>query len=170
MATLYEIDQNIEQILETGFVYNEETGEIDTTLDEATLFQMLEDKFEDYAIYIKSREAFIASMRDEKKNLDERIKKEEKRTERLKTTLMTYMQKYDKRRIETPRAVATTRTTSKLIIDDEEALLEYCRENHRDSCITIKLETKPNKANIKKNIDDFTGMAHIEKSKSITIK
>lgn len=170
MATLYEIDRNIEQLLTTGFVFNEETGEIDTTLDEQTLYRMLDSKFEDYAIYIKSREAFRDSMRAEKKNLDERIRKEEKRIESLKNTLLTYMDKYDKRRIETPRAVASIRTSKITVIDDEEACIEFCRENHKDDCVSIHVDMKLNKANIKKQIEDFDGMAHLETNRNITIK
>lgn len=168
--TIYEIDQSIEQLLTSGFVYNEETGEIDTTLDEQTLYKMLEDKMEDYAIYIKSREAFTGDMRAEKKNLEDRIKREEKRIERLKSTLLAYMEKYGMTRMEAPRATVGTRINHKVIIDDEEALLDYCKKHHKDDCYTLNIAYKPVKSAIKKQIDDFEDMAHIETSKSISVK
>lgn len=168
--TIYEIDKAIEQMLINGFVFNEETGEVDMLLTPKTLDMMLDDKLEDYGLFIKSLKADTDAITNEIKTLQARKKQKEKLADRLSDTLLKYMEKHDKKKIETPKLLVSTRNSSKVIIDDEEALMEYCRINHKDDCYSIKIEQKPIKANIKKQIADFEGMAHVETNKTINIK
>lgn len=170
MATLYEIDKSIEQMLNNGFVFNEETGEIDTLLTAETLDLMLEEKLEDYGIYIKQLNADSKAIDDEIKALQKRKEAKSKLSKRLSDTLLAFMLKHNKKRIETPRIDVRTRATKRVVIDDEEALLEYCKVNNKDDCFTIKLEQKLNKPAIRRQISDFQGMAHLETNNTVNIK
>lgn len=168
--TIYEIDKAIEQTLNNGFVFNEETGEVDTLLTPETLEMMLDDKFEDYGIYIKSLNADADAIDKEIKELQKRKKAKVKLAERLSSTMMNYMIKHKRKKIETPKLLATTRNSKRVVIDDEEALIDYCKENHKDDCYTLNISYKPIKTAIKKQISDFKGLARIETNTTINIK
>lgn len=168
--TIYEIDKAIEQMLNNSFVFNEETGEIDTLLSSETLEMMLDDKFEAYGLYIKNLNADVEAIDKEIKTLMTRKKEKAKQSECLSNIMMDFMLKHGRKKVETPKVLVTTRNSKRVIIDDEEALLNYCKEYHKDDCYTLEVKYKPIKSAIKKAIDDFEGMAHIETNTSINIK
>lgn len=81
---LYEIDQAISQVLENGFVMDEETGEI--VFDETNLnaLQMeRESKIEGVAVWIKELRAEEAALKAEETALKERRERAGKKADRL---------------------------------------------------------------------------------------
>lgn len=86
--TLYEIDQAIYELLENGFMVDEETGEVIGGAEELEQLQFeRSQKLESVALYIKSVEAFIAGIKAEEEALAKRRKRKEDKVERLKKYL-----------------------------------------------------------------------------------
>lgn len=120
MATLYELDKNIEQIIETGFSWDEETGEIlfDTSnLDELQV--AFKDKLENCGLWIKNQTALAADIRAEEKALAERRKAIETKLENMKAYTMAGLIKLEGSKLETAKLRMTTRKTSRVVVEDE---------------------------------------------------
>ena len=84
MATLYEIDRAIEQVIETGFSWDEETGEV--LFEEGDLEQLqvaFNEKLEACGIWMKNQKSLADAIRAEEKALYDRRKAIEKRLERM---------------------------------------------------------------------------------------
>lgn len=126
MATLYEINKSIEQVLETGFAFDEETGEIYFTEDDLESLQLdLRTKLENCGLWIKNQNALANSIREEEKKLADRRRAIEKRTERLETYMAYVMSQNDMKALETP-TVALKATTSKRVYVWNEDVLPEC--------------------------------------------
>lgn len=160
---LYQIDTALKQCIE-GMYVDEETGEV---IGEDALKNMLANKIEDYACYIKNLDADIKALKDEEKALAERRKAKEKKSDWLKKTLLSYMEANDKKKIETPRALISTRMSKKLIIDNEDDLLEHLKSTMDPA---LKVSYGVDKTVIKKDVDDYKDYAHIEQNRNLNIK
>ena len=123
MATLYEIDRAIESIIETGFSWDEETGEVlfeEKDLD--GLQVAFEEKLEACGIWMKNQKALAAAIREEEKVLAERRKAIERKMERMDGYVLRHIAKIPKARIETPKVAMSTRKSQKVIVDNESLL------------------------------------------------
>lgn len=90
--SLYEIDKNMKEVLEKGFVFNEETGEI---LFEAEDLENLEvslnDKLNNIIGYIKDLEIQAEAYKKIKEDYENRTKDKAKKAERLRKYLDEYL-------------------------------------------------------------------------------
>lgn len=139
---LYEIDQAIEDVIEKGFVVNEETGEV--IFDESNLEELrnaFADKLEACGIYAKETEAMAAAIKAEEQALAKRRKALESKAASLKTYMLRYMTYHGETSIETARVKITTRRTSRVIVSDADAL--------PDDLVAVVTERKPDKRKIK---------------------
>lgn len=120
MASLYELDQAVLAVLDSGLVFDEETGEIFWDEDN---FDQLEierkNKLESVALYIKSLEAEASAIRAEEKALAERRSIKEKKVERLRSYLSYSMECFGDRKLETPRVAIGFRKSEAVEIEDE---------------------------------------------------
>ena len=116
---LYEINDRIEEVLESGFSVDEETGEYwdSESLDE--LSASFDEKAEAVALYIKNAAAEVDAIKAEEKALAERRRSKERRVEWLKGYLVSNFERMGKKGIETPRCKVTTRTTKRVEVVDE---------------------------------------------------
>ncbi len=161
--TLYEIEEKLYQQLNEGVAFDEETGEVYTDVD---LQKLLDDKMDDYCLFMKNEQAEIEALKNEKKNLDKRIKAKEKKQEYLKNALMEFMQRHDMKKHETSKYVVSTRKSKRLIIDNADAIISEYRNNPD----VVKVNYEVNKITVKKNIVGFKNYAHLEDNTSLTIK
>lgn len=126
MATLYEINKSIEQVLETGFAFDEETGEIYFTEDDLESLQLdLRTKLENCGLWIKNQNALANSIREEEKKLADRRRAIEKRTERLKTYMAYVMSQNDMKASETPTVALKATTSKRVYVWNDEACEDY---------------------------------------------
>ena len=124
MASLFEINSNIDSLLESDIQRNEElvdgeTGEIlslEEMLDQLELDQ--KTKIENVALYIKNINADIEAMKNEEKKMAERRKVRENQAERLKTYLSMNLQNAGYQKFETARCVLSFRKSTSVEIKD----------------------------------------------------
>lgn len=161
--TLYEIEAKIYQQLNEGVAFDEETGEVYTEVD---LQKILDEKMDDYCLFMKNEQAEIEALKNEKKSLDKRIKTKEKKQECLKNALVEFMKRHDMKKHETSKYVVSTRKSKRLIIDNADAIISEYRNNPD----VVKVNYEVNKITVKKNIVGFKDYAHLEENTSLTIK
>lgn len=161
--TLYEIEEKLYQRLNEGIAFDDETGEVYTELD---LQKLLDEKMDDYCLFMKNEQAEIEALKNEKKSLDKRIKAKEKKQEYLKNALMEFMKRHDMKKHETSKYVVSTRKSKRLIIDNADAIISEYRNNPD----VVKVNYEVNKITVKKNIVGFKNYAHLEENTSLTIK
>lgn len=158
--SLYEIDKFVQQQLDEGISYDEETGEV---ISEADLDKLVNDKEDSYVLYIKSLNAEIKALEDEKKQLDSRIKRSKKKAETLQNALLRHMQLLGKKKLSDPRYEVRTRISHPVVIDNEQAIIDKGGD-------FVNTKVTINKTAVKKNIDELEGLAHIEDKTNISIK
>ena len=144
MRKLYEIDQEIENLIASGI--DPETGE--WTLDESALeaLQMeREQKIENVMLFYKDLSADISAIDDEIKNLEVRSDRLAKQREGLKIWLNNALagQKFS-----TARCEATFRKSESVEVGDD--FCAWADQYEQDDYITIKHTVSPNKTAIKK--------------------
>ena len=161
--TLYEIEEKLYQQLNEDIAFDDETGEVYTELD---LQKLLDEKMDDYCLFMKNEQAEIEALKNEKKSLDKRIKAKEKKQEYLKNALMEFMKRHDMKKHETSKYVVSTRKSKRLIIDNADAIISEYRNNPD----VVKVNYEVNKITVKKNIVGFKNYAHLEDNTSLTIK
>lgn len=165
MATLYELDRAIEQVIEHGFSWDDETGEV--MFDESDLESLqvaLSDKLEACGIWLKNQKALADAIKAEEKALSDRRKSIEKRLERMYGYVLRCLMKTPKQKLETPMVALSTRKSTRTIIDDESEVPEEFTEQ----VVTVKV----NKAEIGKALKsgrEVSG-AHLETSQNLQVK
>lgn len=167
---LYQLSDAFEQLKENAFVMDAETGEIlfePKDIDE--LNAAFDDKVDNIASWIKNLNALNASIKEEKKSLDARLKQNDKMIESLEDYLTNCMVKADKKKFESSRNKITFRKSSKLVFDNEEQFIE---DNFDGDFIKVKVERSVDKVALKKLITEgnqFEG-ASIQTTSNILIK
>lgn len=130
MASLYEINKQIDELLESDFqadedIVNYETGEIttiDRKLDELELD--LKTKLDNIGCYIKNLTSDIEAIRAEEKALAERRRVKENQLERLKNYLADNMKVAGYDKFESPRCVLSFRKSEQVLIAEGTELPE----------------------------------------------
>ena len=165
--TLYEIDFQIKQFLDSLMdSVDEETGEvkeIDPSELEA-LNEAREQKLENIALYIKNLEAESKAIKEEEKNLKERMEWAEKKAEGLRNLLSQSMTNAGETKFNTARCAISFRKSEAVVITDMDLL--------EDMYIKKKLTIDADKALIKKDLKAGLLMdgAHLEERQNIQIK
>lgn len=160
--TLYSIDKAIGQIIEDGFAYDEETGEVTFEgKDLEDLRVAYSEKMKACAIWTKNQEAMAKALRDEEKRLAERRKRYEKRVERMREYLKPYVFA-NGGKFECPEAVMRIRKTSRVDIWDESKI----------PAMYTRYKVEPDKAAISKAIKGGTEVpgAVIAEYESLSVK
>lgn len=132
--TLYDIDQRISELLESGV--DPETGEI--TVDAAALeaLQMeREQKLENVGLAIKALAAEAKAIRDEERVLAERRRAKEAMGERLKSWLLFAL---DGGKLETARVKLAVRQGAPQANIDDEAFLPWAMESGHDELLRYR--------------------------------
>lgn len=151
---IYELNRAIEDVEYKIEQYAiEHDGEISEELEneEKVLFEGLEDKHEAYAIVIKNKIAFEKALKDEKKNIDARIKTNSSSIERLKKTLGESLngEKYETTKVK----IGWRKSTAVNILDEEQIEAKYLKTE-----TTISVD----KASIKKDLSSGVEVAGAE--------
>lgn len=117
---LYEIDKHYQEVLENGFSFDEETGEVlfDTeSLD--TLQGEYNEKIDNIVCFIKDLEALNGAIKNEKKALDERIKMNDNKIERLKNYIIGSLNQRQLKKFETSKNKLSFRKSESVNVLDE---------------------------------------------------
>jgi hypothetical protein len=166
--TLYNIDNKILEIIERGFVVDEDTGEIIDSAEEvnARLEELEFDrtaKIENIALYIKNMESLVNSLKAEEKALADRRRAREKRIENLKNYLTSSMVAANENGIETSKVCISFRKSESVVVNEEILDRKYFNE---------KVTYTPDKTAIKKALKDGATIdgAYIETKQNLQIK
>lgn len=140
---LYDIAENIVQLINRGFVIDEETGEIlleTEDLDAARI--SFDDKLENCALYVKNLNAESDAIKIEEKRLKERREALDRKADRLTDYMLHCMKMAGITKKETARAAISIRKSKRVEIDAIESIPDdYCK---------VKTEMTPDKNLIKK--------------------
>ena len=168
--TLYDIDNRILEIIERGFIVDEETGEIIDAHEEvsAKLEELEFDrtaKIENIALYVKNLEALTLSLKNEENALAERRKAKEKRIESLKNYLTNSMVAAGENGIETSKVCISFRKSEAVVADMNKLDEAYI-------AVKTTIDRKPDKAAIKKAIKEGIAVegAYIETKQNLQLK
>lgn len=172
--SLWGLSDALYNVIENGFSFNEETGEIYFTSEDLDSLEMaLDDKLNGICGYIKfseSREESLKARINEIKTLIDRI---EKKQDRIKECLKSVMDKNNISKKELKDFNLGTRKSSKVEVSDEESVYKFLNDNpqYKESCIKVKTETSLVKNGLKEILNTTTipGCMIVE-SKSIQIK
>jgi hypothetical protein len=131
MRTLYEINAEYLNLLETAFTVDEETGEV---LFDNTAFEAIRgeynDKIDSIVNYIKSLETLCEGIKKERDNLAERKAQVEKKIESLKEYISKSMELRNMDKFETPKAKLSFRVSKSVNVIDEELIPDdYFKES-----------------------------------------
>lgn len=144
---LYEINQHYLDVLENGFSFDEETGEI--LFDKENLDQLegaFEEKVDNIACYIKDLEGLKSAIDQEAKSLAERKKQTQTKIDNLKQYLLDSLTMRDLNKYETPRNKLSTRKSTSVKVTNENLIkAEY---------FTEKVERKLDKKTLLKDLKD----------------
>ncbi len=125
MASLYEIDRELVELLENGFTLacvDFETGVIDEEKAKAFLEELpleRERKIENIALFIKNLESDAEAIDGEIKKLTERKKAKERKVDNLKKYLTQSILTIGESKFETSKVALSFRRSKTVIIDDE---------------------------------------------------
>ena len=146
MASLYEIDRDIQAFIDNLFDAADENGEVDidiSILDD--LKEQRQTKIENIALYIKNLASEASAIKEEEITLGDRRKRLERKCEALKGILVRSMMEHGDKELSSPRYCAKIRESKAVEIFDEDHL--------QKKYLVKKVEFKPDKKAIKEAIE-----------------
>lgn len=147
MANLYEINTDIENLINTGLTNDEmlvdnETGEV---ISVGELLNQLEidqkTKLDNIGCMIKNLKSDIDAMKQEEQKLSARRKARENMVERLKNYVIANLQYAGYKKFESARVVLTLKASESVEVDENAELPEQF--------VNVKITQTPNKTMIK---------------------
>lgn len=124
--SLYQLDQTMKEVIDRGFTFDEETGEILFTTDDIEKLEMAtEDKINNIVGYIKDLDMEHQNLKTISDNYKGRAEGKKKKSEKLKKYLDEYLTKNGIEKKEVTNGVVSYRTSTSTNIFDERALLDY---------------------------------------------
>ena len=139
---LHELNQEIEEILEMMETAIEEGDEDTIQCCKDTLESMQIDVdmcVSAYVESIKRNQVFSDALKSEIDTLKKRKEVSDNKIERQKEFLKQFMLKTEKKKVETPTCSVTVRNNAeKLIVEDEEQLIEFLEHNAKWCVDTVK--------------------------------
>ncbi len=170
MSSLYELNKEINELLENGFnlaCVDVETGEID--MEKAaeyleTLQLERSEKVESIALFIKNLKSDAEKIKDEEKSLKARREAKERKADWLSEYLKSSMLQSGDKKFETARVVLSFRSSKQVVVDDLEKLDK--------AYITEKITYAADKNAIKEAIANGVEVvgARIEEKQNLQIK
>ena len=167
---LHELNQEIEEILEMMETAIEDGDENTLQACKDTLEGMQIDVdvcVSAYVESIKRNQVFSDALKTEIDTLKKRKEVSDNKIDRQKEFLKAFLQKVDKKKVETSTCSVTVRNNAeKLVIEDEEQLIEYLEFNAK-WCVKSKKSIDLKEL---KNLDFSVPFTKKEKTQSLIIK
>lgn len=147
---LYEIDKAYLDVIESGFSFDDETGEL--LFDESMMDQLqgeFNTKIDNICAYIKNQEALKSGISDEIKALNDRKKSVDRKVEYLKGLITDSMARRDVKKLETPRnKISFRKSVSVNVLDENQIDGSYFVEK-----VERKLDKKTLLADLKSGVE-----------------
>ena len=161
---LYEINEAILDVIERGFCFDEETGEI--LFDESNLNEleaMFTDKMEACALYTKDVEAMAAAIKAEEQALAKRRKSLERKAEHMRRYMLAHLKQVGGK-METARCKLCSRKSESVVIENAELIPRELGEE----VTTFKPDKRAIKAALKGG--EFIPGVELVKNESLQLK
>lgn len=147
---LYEIDNAYLDVIESGFSFDDETGEL--LFDESMMDQLegeFNTKIDNICAYIKNQEALKSGISDEIKSLNDRKRSVDNKIDYLKKLITDSMARRDVKKLETPRnKISFRKSVSVNVLDENQIDGSYFVEK-----IERKLDKKTLLADLKNGVE-----------------
>ena len=147
---LYEIDKAYLDVIENGFSFDDETGEL--LFDESMMDQLegeYNTKIDNICAYIKNQEALKSGISDEIKSLNDRKKSVDRKIDYLKGLITDSMARRDVKKLETPRnKISFRKSVSVNVLDESQIDGSYFFEK-----VERKLDKKTLLADLKNGVE-----------------
>ena len=172
--TSWGLKDNILEIIENGFSYDEETGEVLFTADDLeALEERFDEKLNNICGYITASEDRAASLKKRKEEIDKNIKVQLRKAESLKKYLLNLMQASNITKKELTDYNLGTRKSSSVEILNEDAVYEFLDSHpeYAEACKKVETKTTLVKTGLKEILKEQTvpGAQIVEKT-SVSIK
>ena len=120
---LYDLDAQIQEIIENGFIINEDTGEVIFEANDLSDLQNYFDKKVDNIVsYIKNLEALTNAIDEEEKTLRQRKKIAQNKADSLRKYVANFLISKDMKKFETARTRLSFRKSTSVNITDFNAI------------------------------------------------
>ena len=142
MSSLYEIRQDLLTVIEGGYVFDEETGEVFWSSDDLDqLAETYDAKVEACGCYIKNLQAEVEMLKAEEQALAKRRKAIESKEKWMRDYLLANLQQFGEAGFSAKAKVSTRKSEAVQVLDVSQIPDEFMR---------IKTTATPDKAAIKK--------------------
>lgn len=147
--SLYKLDQTMKEVIESGFTFDEETGEVLFTTDDINELQMsIDEKINNIVGYIKDLNIEVKNLKSISNEYKERAAEKEKKVEKLREYLDNFMTSNSLEKKEVLNGIVSYRNSTATDIYDEQALMKYIEEHKELEDRYIKKEIKFSKTEI----------------------
>lgn len=173
--SLYKLDKTIKEVIDKGFTFDEETGEVIFTTDDIEKIKMsIDEKINNIVGYIKSLNLEVQTLKNISDEYKKRADSKNKKIEKLKAYLDEYLSSNEIEKKEVVNGIVSYKKSKSTNIYDEEALLNYIK-NHKDirerySTTEIKFSKKEIGNDLKKNENLIIDGVELITSKNLQIK
>lgn len=171
--SLYKLDQTMKEVIDKGFTFNEETGEILFTTDDLESLQTsIDEKINNIVGYIKVLNIESKNLKSISDEYKDRADSKKKKAEKLKEYLDNFMTSNSLEKKEVLNGIVSYRNSSSVDIYDEKALLKYLEEHQDLEDRYTSKEIKFSKTEIGKDLkaDDTLEIAGVQLSNNRNIQ
>lgn len=173
--SLYKLDKTMKEVIDNGFTFDEETGEVIFTTDNIEKLEMaITDKINNIVGYIKDLDIENKTLKSISDEYKKRADSKNKKSEKLKKYLDEYLTNNNIEKKEVENGVVSYRTSTSINIFDEKALLNYIKNhpNIKDKYSTteIKFSKKEIGKDLKSNEDLIVDGVELKTNKNLQIK
>lgn len=121
--SLWKINRDIEQIIEHGYAFDEDTGEITADFSDLTKLKMsFFDKMKACGLWVKNKRAMIKAIKEEEKRLQARRKHLERAVQYMDEYILHFLPTMANNRLESPEIDISMRKSKRVVVYDEDAL------------------------------------------------
>ena len=168
------LSKAIYDIIENGFSFDEETGEVLFTGDDLEkLEETLDNKLNGVCGFIKFTEGQVDALKKRKSEIEDNIKFYSNREERLKEFLKRFMEINNISKKELADYRLGTRKSSSIEITDEALVMDFLDKNpqYKETCLKVETTTKIVKPGLKDVLAEkqIPGAQVVERN-NVTIK
>jgi len=163
--SLYKLDQTMKEVIENGFTFDEETGEVLFTTDDIDNLQMsIDEKINNIVGYIKDLNIEVKNLKSISDEYKNRADSKDKKAKKLKEYLDNFMTSNNLEKKEVLNGIVSYRTSTSTNIYDEKALLKYIEEHKELEDRYVQKEIKLLKTEIAKDLkaDDSLEIAGVQ--------
>lgn len=170
---LWGLSNALYDVIENGFSFNEETGEVYFTTEDLDKLEMaLDDKLNGICGYIKFSESRAESLKERMTEIKNLIEAIDKKNDKLKNVIKMVMEKNDITKKELRDFNLGTRKSSSVVITNEDEVFKFLKSNpqYKELCVKTKIENVWSKKGLKELLKTTSVPgATITESKSIQI-